>query len=348
MADDDDLTDDDAFALIERSITDLAAVDTSAPRPWIDGMDGFMRPGTRAIWFAPQGEGKSIAALVAAVDVVAAGGSAAYIDLENGRLRMADRLEAVLGDRPDSVREDMKDPERWSYMDGFDFNALAHPKVMAHWRTMFAETDLVVLDSMTRIMGQLGLNEESNPAVAQFVTQYVDPITATEWPSVLLLDNTGHTATERPRGGSAKLGLFELAYRVSGGQTCSPTKHGTIRLKRTRHRDGDELVELTLGAGGGKYTRIGKDDKTADLLATVVEKLDGQQFSSKTAVYEAAKASDIKIRKSDLLSLLDDWEADPDVPISQGEGGWLIGSGRPELASGSDGLEPAGTEGAGQ
>ena len=126
--------------------------------------------------------------------------------------------------------------------------------------------------------------------------------------SVLLLDNTGHAEGTRPRGGSSKLDLCQLAYEVRGGQSCSRDKHGSIRLKRTRHRDGDELRELEVGFGGGRYTSI-RVPEGGD-LAKVKEAI-GAEPRTKNEAYDATKAAGIKMRKQDFLRQIDAWAAEP-------------------------------------
>jgi hypothetical protein len=315
---DEELTPDEAFEKLQATFTDLSKIDTSSPRPWVDGMTGFMRPGSRALWFGAKGEGKSMAALVASVDVVAAGGSVTYIDMENGRLRTAERLDSILNDRPADLREQVK--MELSYADRFDFAMLKDPVVMDEARSRFgAGTDLLVIDSLPRILGRLGLNESEPAHVQQFVTTYIDPLVGAG-AAVLALDNTGHSATGRPRGASSKEDLFELAYRVTGGQTCSPTKLGTIRLHRTRHRDGDEFVDLSLAAGAGTYGSIVADDGPAKLLQSVVGVMTPER-QSKNAIYLAAKDRGVKIRKTTIFKLLPEWAQDPDSGIIEHDDG---------------------------
>jgi len=92
---------------------DLLAIDTSERRPWLPGATRFLRPGVPALIFAGRGVGKSLAALVLAVQVVTAGGRAAYLDFENGPRRQAERLNAILDDRDEPVRQAMA--ERFTY-----------------------------------------------------------------------------------------------------------------------------------------------------------------------------------------------------------------------------------------
>jgi hypothetical protein len=309
-----------ALASIEGSVVDLFDPKLPAGRPWTDGMPGFMRPGTRAIWFGDQGEGKSCAALTACVDVVEAVGEAVYVDLENGVLRTRERLDDILSCRSAGVVESMKDSLRWTYLPGFDFHTLDDEAMVRAWVDRFKYADLIVLDSWGKIFGQLGLNEERLADVQQFVSRVMDPLVnadVKEPPAVLILDNVGHSQTHRPQGARTKTSVCELAYRVTGGKTCSKDKHGTISLKRTRKRDGDELLELALPFGGGEYGSIGPP--TAGALDAVKEAVaDGPL--SKTAVYEAAKDKGVAGKKATFLKSLDEWAAEPGSGIALVDG----------------------------
>jgi hypothetical protein len=229
---------------------DLTAVDTSDPRPWTRGAHRIVRPGNKVVWFSPRGVGKSLAAKLLAVQIIEEGGSVIYVDLENGARRMAERLDAILTDRDPELRTAIS--ERLDYRPHARIIAPLDPDL---WLPSFAGRDLAVIDSMARALGHLGLDENSNADVARFMVEAIDPIAA-QGTAVLLLDNVGHDEANRTRGGSAKLDLTELAYKVTA-DSIAPDKHGTIRLERVRTRDGDEAIHLEVEAGDGTYGRLG-------------------------------------------------------------------------------------------
>jgi hypothetical protein len=309
---DEELTPGEAFDKLLSTLVGLHSFNTSAPRPWSRGMPGYMRPG-RAMWFGPRGCGKTDAALTAAVDVVAAGGRAMYIDMENGAPRMAERLDCILKCRPDDVREGAQ--EDLLYFDRFNFSLLDDPVVLGEMQSWVKDVDLLVLDSLPRIFGQLGLNENEPSHVVHFAATYVDPLISKEATAIIALDNVGHTATSRPRGASAKEDLFELGYLVSGGQTCSKAKHGEIILTRKRHRDGDEHVNMTLGFGGGEYGSIGPDDTGSKLLDATLSVLTEPQ--SKNWLFGKMKEAKVGVGRAKYFKLVDAWVEDPDSGIIQ-------------------------------
>lgn len=308
-----DLTPDEAFKLLYETSADILKVDTTKPRPWTKGMRGLMRPGSRALWLGPFQSGKSLAALTASVDVMAAGGQVVYIDMENGQARMAERLHDFLAARGDGLTASVESEHLFTYLQGFDFKLLEHPDVMDEAKGAFGGADLLVLDSLPKILARLGLNEAVPANVSEFMVTYIDPLVGAG-AAVLALDNTGWSDKTRARGASSKADQFELAYLVSGGKTCSRTKTGTVNLKRTRWRDGDEFENLSFRAGGATYTSIEPDDSTDKLLKEVRAAMtDEPQY--KTEVYNLAKAAGVQIRKSALLKLLPDWAEDPDSGI---------------------------------
>jgi AAA domain len=316
----DELTPDEAFAAVQSKLVDLETIDTGV-NPWT--VEGWLHEGTRALLVGSKGEGKSLAALVLGLDVASRGDDfeVYYLDTENGRHRTTARRNAVLADRSP---EDAGWARRgFHYSDTFDFRDLDDPALMAEWQRLLENTALVVVDSLPRYLGKLGLNENEAPHISQFVTRYIDPLITNRRTSVLALDNTGH-GSSRSRGSTAKEDMFELVYLVTGGQSCSEARHGEVNLRKIRHRDGDEADLLTIGAGGGRYTSLATDTRQAELLREVVKLLTNTS-RSKNWVYAQAKENKVRVRKQDLFKLLDDWAQDPYSGIVESlDGGFCL------------------------
>ncbi len=286
-------------------------------RDWIEGAEQFLRPAARAMLYGPKESGKSWAALQLCQQVAAAGGRAVYTDLENGQLRMDERSKLLGGEW---------EGDAFQYTSQFRFRELHDADVMRSFAGWMEETDLWVIDSAARVLTELGLNETSNSDFAKFMGQFIDPICENGWTAVLLLDNVGYD-TSHPRGASNKTDLVELAYRVEGGKTCTPARNGTIRLKRTRDRDGDAAEELTMSAGGGKYTTLGPatpDTRKADLHDEVVKLLaDAGPVKSKREVAELLRERQVKVpRRSEFNGWMDDWAESSHSGITEGPEGW--------------------------
>ena len=323
---------------------DLTQIDTAERRAWIPGATRFLRPGVPVLLFAPRGDGKSLLALLFGEQVVDAGGSVVYIDFENGERRTAERMGAILAERPDSARQAVS--ERFVYYPHVRLHGVGDPRLADAWGEALGGFTVVVIDSLARALGQLGLDENSTPDFAKFVVGYVDPLTA-RGAAVMLLDNTGWDEAERSRGASGKWDLVELVYKVTS-DPIAHNKYGHIYLTRKRTRDGDEAIRLEVGVGGGTYTRLEAADRDAhdrELLDAVVSVLTlgghtspdstlGRDRLLKGARERGVKGTD-KARRHQLAELA----ADPTIAVkSAGKGYFTLGE---SAAQGGLGENPA-------
>jgi hypothetical protein len=285
----------------------LGKIDTTQPIPYT--VEGMAHEGTRVLLPGAKSEGKSLTALAVALDVAAKGDDfeSYYFDAENGRVVTAKRKEAILGSR--SPQDAGWARQGFNYSDTFDFRDLDHPDLMAEWQERLKTAALVVVDSLPKYLGKLGLNENEAPHISQFFTTYIDQLVVNRRTTVLMLDNVGHSGG-RSRGSAAKEDQSDTVYVVTGGQSCSETRHGTITLRNAKHRVGDEADVLTFGAGDGRYTSLVPDDKQAKLLEEVVAILTPTP-QSKNWVYAQAKEAGVKVRKQELFHLLGAWAQDP-------------------------------------
>ncbi len=277
---------------------DLLAIDTSKPRPWTPGAKRLIRPGLRSLWFGARGSGKSIAALILSVQVVEAGGSVLYADFENGPRRQAERLEAILLDRPAATRAAIA--ERLDYRPNPRLGKLADAQAIDEWAAQFTGRDLAVIDSTARALGQLGLDENSTPDFGRFMVSYVDP-PARQGTAVTLLDNTGWAEADRSRGASGKWDMVELVYKITGTD-FAPDKAGTVTLERTRSRDGDEARQLIAHVGDGTYSEIHLPEQSERQTYVVEAILAHLEEHPGASTEEVAKG--IGIRKAECRSQL--------------------------------------------
>jgi hypothetical protein len=277
---------------------DLLAIDTTAPRPWTRGAPRITRPGLRTIWFGARGSGKSIVALILSVQVIEAGGSVLYLDWENGARRQAERLEAILLDRPASTRAAVA--ERLDYRPNPRLGKLANAQAVDEWAAQFTGHDLAVIDSTARALGQLGLDENSTPDFARFMVAHIDP-PAAQGTSMVLLDNTGWAEADRSRGASGKWDMVELVYKITSTD-FAPDKAGTITLDRVRSRDGDEARQLAANVGDGGYTDLHRPEQSERDAAITEAILAHLQEHPGSTTEEVAKG--IGIRKAECRSRL--------------------------------------------
>jgi hypothetical protein len=295
----------EAEAQVDERLEDLGDVDTSKPTPWT--VPGMVHEGARALMMGATGEGKSLAALVLALDVSLQGPErdVYWFDAEVGRVKTAKRVQSIMADRP-SV--DIERRSYFSYSRSFDFSDLDQPAVMAEWQLRLGTAALVVVDGMAKYLHRLGLDENVAAHVTRFMG-YIDRLVENERTSVLICDNTGWSG-QRSRGSSAKLDQVDTTYIVAGGQTCAVDKRGTIKLRNTKHRDGDEEPTLAIEAGDGTYTSIWADTRDAELLKQVRELLTSTP-KGKNVIFALCKDAKVPVRRSVLLALLNQWAEDP-------------------------------------
>lgn len=217
-------------------------------REFVPGGDPWLLVGKRYLLYAPAGLGKSLLALVIAVDVVAAGGTVAILDVENGADEYARRLSDVLDARDGEQLADACS-ERLRY---FEWPAVRVTWGAEEWVEAHDGADLAIFDSSRLVLSQAGLAEDSNDDYAQFVNGLLIPL-ARAGVTTIVLDNTGHEERDRARGASAKADLNEVAYAVKSGEEFDRDRAGHLRLVRRRTRFADLPGELQIPLGGGTY-----------------------------------------------------------------------------------------------
>jgi hypothetical protein len=253
----------------------LTRIDPDRPIPWVPGAERIIKRGERQTWVANYGEGKTQAAVLLAVQVAAAGGRVAYVDVENDEEEMAERFQPIFDawDAWDAWRL------RGTYLPRLDLApVLASEQLLKGWVEAVWPVDLLILDSWTRILSQFDLDEDSNRDITRFMRLMVDPL-HDHGKAVLILDNTGHDG-KRNRGAVSKVSTVEAAYRVSGGKAIAPDRHGELKLTRTRSRSG-KLAEVVKGAaGGGEFVRLAPAEAEQD------SKVEGRRLLVKQVLYD--------------------------------------------------------------
>ena len=196
--------------------------------------------------------GKSLAfGIVAALDIVAAGGVVAVLDRENGQDEYARRLDSVLTAR--GVSPAMRDLVRRNY------RYHAWPSLKLEWgqdpvayAQAFDGATVVMLDSTRKFLTAVALAEDDSDDYARFTELLIDPL-ARAGISVVLFDNTGHGAKDRSRGTSAKEDLADLVFSLESALGFSLARRGTLELSCRASRLGEVEGSWMLDLGGGKY-----------------------------------------------------------------------------------------------
>ena len=257
-------------------------------RRFVPGCDPWLITAKRYLLPASAGTGKSLAALVVAVEVVANGGTVAILDVENGSEEYATRLRDVLADRDEQVAQVCS--ERLRY---YAWPALRMDWEAADWAAAFSGVDLAIFDSSRLVLSASGLAEDSNDDYAKFVNALLIPL-ARAGTSTLVLDNTGHEERDRARGASTKADLNEVVYVAKVGKPFDRDQTGELHLHRKRTRFSDLPAQLTIVLGGGTYR------------APVVVEPDEGAFRPTTLMEKASKVVEDKpgLNRKDLLALV--------------------------------------------
>ncbi len=211
------------------------------------------------MFVAPAGTGKSLVAIIVALDVIEAGGSVAILDVDMGADESVYRLADVLAARDPDGSLAAACQERLHYFDA--------PRLSPHWSpeewvAAFGDVDGVILDSSRLILSAHGLREGESDDYAQFAATRLVPLSAAGKFTVML-DNTGHGEQQRSRGTKAKDDLNEVVFSVSTKTRFDRESTGSIQLKRTRTRFPEIPAALAVAVGGGVYGPVEPGDTGA-------------------------------------------------------------------------------------
>jgi AAA domain len=250
---------------------DLSAIDTTKPVEWVPGAEGIIRRRERQSWVAKENEGKTQAALHLSAQITAAGGRVMYLDVENDKDEMAARAQPIFA----GVGGDWS---RLAYLPDLPLAAVhASDELMREWAFSLWSSDLLIIDSLTRVLAGLGLDENLNRDFADWMSAYVDPIAKYgQGCSVLMLDNTGHEGTHA-RGAINKSALVEAVYKVTGGRGVRPDTHGTMRLKLERSRSGLLSEYVACESGGGRFGPLVPQEGKAPKMGATIDMIERRE-----------------------------------------------------------------------
>ncbi len=273
----------DLVDVIERGLPD---------RAFVPGGEPWLLAGKRYLLPAPAGTGKSLLAIIVAVAVVAAGGTVAILDVENGADEYARRLADVLNAREDGDAIAAACSERLRY---FEWPALRVTWGPEEWAAALAGADLAVFDSSRLMLSAAGLAEDSNDDYSTFVSALLVPL-ARAGIATVVLDNTGHDG-DRARGASAKGDLNEVVYVVETGEPFDREQLGHLRLVRRRTRFAELPGELHVPIGGGVYGPVEEAEPAPDsdafrpttLMERISEAIELEPGLSSTKVLDAVE-----------------------------------------------------------
>jgi hypothetical protein len=222
-------------------------------RQFVPGGEPWLLVGKRYVFVAPAGAGKSLIALIVAVDVVAAGGTVAIVDVDMGEEEYTRRLADLLNVRDDNGTLADACAERFHY---FAYPRLSGGWGAEDWAAAFVGMDGVIFDSSRLMLSAHEFAEDSNDDYATFAAERLVPLSRAG-KFTIMLDNTGHGEKDRSRGAKAKDDLNEVVYAVKVGAKFDREKAAHLILVRKRTRFPEVPSELRVPVGGDAYGPVG-------------------------------------------------------------------------------------------
>lgn len=169
------------------------------------------------------GLGKSFLMLGAAVEVANAGRAAVFLDWEDSRRTALVRVRAL---RVGVTERGLSD-------DGTAHLFYACTVGDTTLPPLPNDSALVVVDSVSRVMGAMGLDENSATDFLRFVTGIVEPLReAAPDAALVLIDHPGHADPKRARGTSAKRPVVDVELTLT-----MSAAHRRLVLRKDRHAD---------------------------------------------------------------------------------------------------------------
>ena len=315
-----------ADALAESRVDLIAIIDNGIPeREFVPGSGGIFARGKRHLIAAERKTGKSIAiGVVAAVDVVLAGGVVVVLDRENGSDEYARRLDAVLAARNVSPAD--KDLIRRN----FRYHAWPQLKLEMgadpRYAQAFVGADVAMFDSSRKFLTSVGLKEDLSDDYSTFTESLIDPLTRVGI-ATTILDNTGYADKERARGSSAKEDLVDVAYTLKTAVGFSLERTGslelTCRLSRLGEIEGSWMLQLGGGSYGSWRRKDGADARDAFHRACIASLAETAPLG-RDALLKAARDSGVKGRENTLREWLDQLVANEASPLSHDRHGYSL------------------------
>lgn len=272
------------------------AVNGPVERDWLPKSDGLLHRGKRHLAAAEAKSGKSVSFQAHAVAMVAAGATVAVLDRENGADEFGRRLRDILAARSWERELTRAVETRLHYYAYPDIKMTDGPALAQALQGV----DLVIFDSSRMFLTLYGLDEDSNNDYAKWQSAIIE-VLARAGIATLILDNVGHDAKGRPRGGATKMDLNEVIFTLKAISPPSPERVGRLRLTCTHSRFGQTGNRWEMDLGGGTYGPWLSVEVEADtsgtfrptgLMERISRTLDSEPGLSKRSIFGAVKGKD--------------------------------------------------------
>jgi len=201
-------------------------------------------------WHGEPGDGKTFMLLGLMYQLCERGLKVLWIDEESGKVQTARRLQSYSAD-PDLLTSNFIYHARPGLtLDPADLDAL--------FRTVDEERpDVVVFDSVADVLGQAGLDEDSNVEVTAWVKKVLEPLKFEYDASIIAIDHVTKSKDSRgkyARGAGAKKSKTDAAWKVVKAKEFGVNRVGLIRLESDKDRDGwlEPKLAFRIGGQGGR------------------------------------------------------------------------------------------------
>lgn len=196
--------------------------------------------------FSGAGMGKSFIALWLVKECLARGQRVVYVDMENGKRIVSDRLRAmgVDGTEADYLLTYLSSPR-----------LTLRPEDTGGFESLMDEIrpDLIVFDSWVNFLASAGLEENSNDDIARWAVSYTHPA-RNRGISVVLLDHVPHEGN-RSRGASRKKDEVDVQWRLANPKPFDRDTVGEVHLIREKDRESwlPMAVKFSIGGSPGGF-----------------------------------------------------------------------------------------------
>lgn len=223
--------------------TPLAKLIKDGVEPPEELVRGILLAGRVTVLFGESGSGKSWLALWLALWCIRRGLKVLYLDNENGKRIMAERLEAL-----GAETERLDDLLRYHDFPNLTLESEAVDSYLSLLDT--GDYALVVFDSLINHLAACGLDENSPTDVARWDTTYAQPARARDV-AVLILDHVPKNHNkDTQRGASRKKDAADVVWQVKQKQPFDRNTAGAVELVRKKDREGWLHENLYFHMGG--------------------------------------------------------------------------------------------------
>ncbi len=309
------------------------------PKDWSTLVDGLIVDGLTHWIGGTHGALKSTVGAHAAVTAMDSERDVVWLDWEVGRDQARGKLWLAGARDGEQVRQ------LFHYVNGANLRDDGMAKLLGEAGAM--NRPFVVIDSASKALASLGLNENDNGDVSAFTAKVLVPLKAAG-ATLYVIDHAGRSQSASSdyvaRGASTKDADADLTYRFDATEPPTRTSVGKLRVvcqkdresargegwNDSRHsRFGERWYDVGDGAGGLPITPADQPSEAhkaalfGDLRRAIVARAseaNGEVVAQRT-LREDLRARGLKFRDNVLPGLLREMDRDPDEPVKAVDGG---------------------------